>query len=98
VRGHAGRRPTLAGEKIWDHGKCDHSERFFSERASVRRVPDGALQVMVRTFESLRIGLADAGNSDAPASSSASSEPSSAVEDQSSPSFQDETPDAVPTT
>ena len=89
---------TLAGEMIWDHSKCDHSQRFFSERASLHKVPDGAMTKMVEAYESLRIRPDQAGNLDAPASSSASSEPSSAPEEASSPSSPGGTHAAAPTT
>lgn len=94
----AGGGRTLAGEIVWDHSGCDHSARFFSERKSLHKVPDGAMQRLVDVFEALRTPPRTAGNSDAPASSSGSSEPSSAPEAPSSPSSQVETPDAVPTT
>jgi hypothetical protein len=94
----AGGGVSLAGEMTWDHSACDHSERLLSDRSSVRKLPDGALRIMVETYESLRIPPRVVGNSDAPASSSGSSELSSAPEDQSSPSFQGEMPAAAPTT
>jgi len=89
---------TLAGELEWDHSACDHSQRLLSERASVRRIPEGALSIMVSTFEGLRIPPREVGNSGAPASSSGSSEPSRTPEAPSSPSFPAEMPDAAPTT
>lgn len=89
---------TLAGEIVWDHRECDHSVRFFSERKSLHRVPDGAMKVLRDVYEGLRIPARTAGNSDAPASSSGSSEPSDVPEAPSTPSSPAEMPDAVPTT
>jgi len=89
---------TLAGEMVWDHSACDHSVKQFSERKQIRRIPDGAMQIIVRAFESLQMSPRDMGNSDAPASSSASSEPSSTPEEASSPSSLAETPEGALTT
>lgn len=71
----------------WDHGGCgSHLEKLLSGRADVRTLPEGLLVVVRDAMQALAMTPQDAGNSDAPASSSASSERLDAVE-ESSPSI-----------
>lgn len=88
----------LTGKRIWDHKPCDHMKRFFSERKNVTQVSERLIQRIVDTLSDVTANDREAGNSDAPASSSASSEQSNGPEDQSTPSTPDEAPSDAPTT
>ena len=63
----------------WDHAKCSHRERLCGSRAEVRELPGGLIEKVREAITLLNMSPRDAGNSDAPASSSASSERASAV-------------------
>lgn len=86
------------GGKRWDHSRCDHTERLLNARSAVKTLPEPVIEKIVDTLEDLTVPQRDSGNSDAPASSSASLGPSSAPEAPSTPSSPAETPLAVPTT
>jgi hypothetical protein len=81
----------------WDHSKCDHGKRLLPERALVKSLPPQVIEKIIDALDRLTTPQRDAGNSDAPVSSSASSEPSSVSEAPSTPSSPDETPSGVPT-
>lgn len=81
----------------WDHSKCDHSKRLMSERSQVNNLPDVLVEKFIDAIDSVSVSPRQAGNSDAPASSSASLEPSSAAEATSRPSTPEATPPVVPT-
>lgn len=89
---------SLIGEQSWDHSACDHTQRFCSERASIRKFPDPIMVKIGTIYNELQVDPRDAGNSDAPASSSDSSEPSSAPEAPSTPSSPVATSDVAPGT
>jgi len=80
------REETLQPGEMWDHAGCDHSVRFFTERANVRRVPDAVLMKIANVLNELQMDPRDAGNWDAPPSSSDSSERPSTPEEASTPS------------
>lgn len=67
------------GSLIWDHSTCNHSERLLEERKAVKSLPPAVVEKCVDAIDSLTMSPREAGNSDAPASSSASSEPSNGV-------------------
>lgn len=63
----------------WDHSRCgNHRERLCDTRADIRLLPAGLLDLVTEAIRNLSMTPQDAGNSDAPASSSASSEQPSA--------------------
>lgn len=74
----------------WDHSKCSHRERLCGSRAEIRELPAELIQAVREAITLLNMSPRDAGNSDAPASSSASSERASAQE-ESTPSTPTET-------
>lgn len=81
----------------WDHSKCDHGKRLLPERSLVKSLPPQVIGRIIDALDNMTTPQREAGNSDAPVSSSASSEPSSASEAPSTPSSPDETSHAVPT-
>lgn len=88
----------VTGKTKWDHSKCDHTKRLFSDRSNIRRLADETNRQLGEAINELSMSPRDAGNSDAPASSSASSGQSSDPEAESVLSSQEETPLAVHTT
>lgn len=68
------------GAILWDHSDCDHSSRLCSERAQVRSLPEAVIEKAIEALEAITVPQRESGNSDAPASSSASSERPSTVE------------------
>lgn len=88
----------LSGERVWDHSACDHNQRFFTDRDSIRRLPDEAMLKIADVYNQFSMAPRDAGNWDAPSSSATSSEPSSTVAETSPVSFPAETPVAAPGT
>ena len=56
------------------HTSCDHSVKLCPTRADVRALPDLVINAVRDAINELTVPLRDAGNSDAPRSSSASSE------------------------
>ncbi len=84
-------------EVTWDHSACDHNIRLLPERALVKKLPPGVVERLVDTLDRITATTRESGNWGAPASSSASSEPSSVPEAPSIPSSQEETPVAAPT-
>lgn len=58
----------------WDHSECDHRERLCEHRGEIRDLPEGLIAAVRDAITVLNMSPRDAGNSDAPASSSASSE------------------------
>lgn len=93
----ATRAATAVGE-AWDHSACDHSQRLLNDRSDVRELPDELLTKLIDALDSITVPARAAGNSDAPASSSDSSEPSRAPEEASTPSSPAETPSVAPAT
>lgn len=87
---------TRLGGK-WDHSKCDHSSKLLESPADARALPEEIIRKASDKLDEITVGPRDSGNSDAPASSSASSEPQSEEEDL-SPSIPVETPSAAPQT
>ena len=85
------------GAAGWDHSTCDHNTRLLPERSLVKKMPPAIIGRLVDVLDNMTSSQREAGNSDAPASSSASSEPSSVSEAPLSPSSPEETPVAVPT-
>lgn len=83
------------GTLLWDHTNCNHAARLCSDRAEVRLLPEAVIEMAVDTLDDITVPQRESGNSDAPPSSSGSSEQSSAPE-VSSPSIPMETPSAVP--
>jgi hypothetical protein len=72
----------------WDHSKCSHRERLCGSRAEERELPGVLIEKVREAITLLNMNPRDAGNSDAPASSSASSERRS-VQEESTPSTPD---------
>jgi len=71
----------------WDHEKCSHRERLCGSRAEVRELPAGLIEKVRDAITLLNMTPRDAGNLDAPASSSASSEQPSVEAEASTPSI-----------
>lgn len=69
---------TLA--RVWDHAKCDHSTRLLIDRDEVRTLPEQVIEKAITAIDDITIPQREAGNSDAPASSSDSSEQSRPAE------------------
>lgn len=88
---------TEIGQHKWDHAGCDHSEKYLDERKDVRALPEAVLAKITDAIDEQTVNPRVAGNSDAPASSSASLEPASAPEAASTPSTPEETSPALPT-
>lgn len=78
-------------ESGWDHRGCDHNQRWMKDRKEVQELPEALLANLQDTLESVTVPTRAAGNSDAPANSSESSELSSAPEAVSNPSSPEET-------
>lgn len=81
----ATRRP----DGYYDHGSCTH-QRLLTSRAAVNELPQELLTRVQRVMQQMNMAPSDAGFSDAPESSSASSEQPSSAE-VSTPSTQEET-------
>lgn len=64
----------------WDHTACTHL-RLLPNKAAVNDLPEELIERIRTAIEALTMAPSDAGNSDAPESSSASSEPPSNAED-----------------
>lgn len=64
------------GNGRWDHTKCRHL-RLLESRREVNDLPDDFITLVDPVLQNLLVPPRDAGNSDAPTSSSASSEPQS---------------------
>jgi hypothetical protein len=84
-------------DPVFDHENCDHSKRLLPGRAQVRRMSDAALDKIIHVYDNLGVSAREAGNSGAPASSSASLEQPSEPE-ESTPSTPVETPLVAPMT
>lgn len=82
----------------FSHKDCDHAKRYLDDRRQVRDLPEHVITLVIDAMDEVRINDREAGNSDAPSSSSGSLEQSSASEEASNPSSQEETPSAAPTT
>lgn len=65
----------------WDHGKCDHSQRWLDEVSDVHGLPETLLNQVRTAYESLNMAPDVARFSAALGSSSVSPEPSSKQED-----------------
>lgn len=88
---------TEDGVILWDHTDCNHASRLCNERSQVRSLPEAVIEKAIEALESISIPQRESGNSDAPPSSSGSSEQPSTAED-STVSTPDETPPAAPMT
>ena len=82
---------TGSAESGYDHRTCNHGRRLLEERREVRDLPEDLLLRVIDALDELEMPIREAGNSAAPATSSASSEPASEAE-ASTPSTPDETP------
>lgn len=82
----------------WDHSNCDHSVRLLDDRSEVRQLPEQLLQAASATLNELMVDMRAVGNSPAPQTSSGSSEQPSASEAASTPSTQEVTSSAAPST
>jgi hypothetical protein len=71
---------TKAEDGHWDHRTCNHGRRLLEERSMVRELPQEMLEKVVGKIRELTLTEREAGNSDAPMTSSGSSEPQSAQE------------------
>lgn len=90
-------RTSGHGDAAWSHGECAH-ERLLDERSQVHGLPNGLLEKVTAALDGVTVPDRLAGNSDAPASSSDSSEPSSAAEATSAASSPAETSPGAPMT
>jgi len=61
-------------EDRWDHSACNHRVRLIPNRSEVRSLPEDVIRKIVDKLSEVTVDRRTAGNSDAPASSSASSE------------------------
>jgi hypothetical protein len=84
---------TDHGDGTWTHENCDHSKRWLEDRREVGTLPLSLLSQIREAYEALSMAPDVARFSDGPASSSASSGPSSKQEG-STVSGQAATPDA----
>lgn len=69
------------GELQFDHTDCDHNQKLLAERKEVFALPEELLKRAGDALDGITVPARAAGNSDAPASSSASSEQPSAEAD-----------------
>lgn len=81
----------------FDHTDCNHSQRALAEREQVRGLPEGVIVKCIEALDAVTLTEREAGNLDAPASSSASSERPN-VEEDSTPSTPAEISAGAPTT
>lgn len=88
---------TSTGAGGWNHSQCDHSVRLVPQRSLVKTLPPMVIEQIIDALDKITSSQRQAGNSDAPVSSSASSEPSSASEAPSIPSSPVEMPGDAPT-
>lgn len=73
---------TKGANERWDHGPCQgHRDKLLESRAEVRELPEELLAIVRDAIRDLAMTPKDAGNSGAPASSSASSGPASELAD-----------------
>ena len=86
------------GTLLFDHADCDHSLRLLKDRAAVYKLPEAVIERAVDAIDGVTVPPREAGNSDAPASSSASLERSTEEEAVSTPSIPVEMPLDAPTT
>lgn len=89
---------ATTAESGWDHRACDHSRRLIENREDVRELPDSLIEQVIEKLDELTVPVRAAGNSDAPTSSSGSSEPSRPLEEVSTASSPDAAPSAAPST
>jgi len=87
---------TRVTQTTWDHAECNHAEKVLDNRGQVRGLPEAVLAKCIDALEGVTVPQREAGNSDAPSSSSGSSEPQS-VPEESTPSTPEETSVAAPT-
>jgi hypothetical protein len=64
-----------------DHSGCDHRKRMLENRADVRTLPEAVIVRIVEVLTEMTVDRRAAGNSDAPANSSESSEQPNPVEE-----------------
>lgn len=89
---------AIADDGTYDHAGCDHSRRIVNERHQVHSLPEGLLERVIAVLDGITVPGRESGNSGAPASSSGSSEPTSAAEETSAPSTQEATSPGAPMT
>lgn len=85
------------GRRLWDHTDCNHQARFLPDRKSLRTLPEPVIERIIDAVDNLRVSQRDAGNSGAPASSSASSGQRNEQAEVSTLSTPAETPSDAPT-
>jgi hypothetical protein len=68
---------TPFDEGKWDHKTCNHGRKLLESREQVRDLPQEMLQKVVAKIRMITFTEREAGNSDAPMTSSGSSEPQS---------------------
>lgn len=66
---------------LWDHTKCDHTQRWLDKSADVQQLPESLIAQVQTAYDELNMAPDVARFSDALGSSSASPEPSSKQED-----------------
>lgn len=94
-------RATVHGPvdaRTYEHDDCDHTQRLLNERSQVQTLPEALIGRVIDSLDGITVDGRAAGNSGAPASSSGSSEPTSAAEETSAPSTPEATSPAAPTT
>jgi hypothetical protein len=89
-------RDSVTNRVLFDHTNCNHAERLLQERKQVRELPEYLLNQVIDLIDDITVPQRESGNSDAPASSSASSEPRNEEAD-STASTPEEVSPAVPT-
>jgi len=73
---------TRIGPNEFEHSKCDHRKRLMSDRKEVRSLPSNVITRIVETIAEVTVDRRTAGNSDAPVTSSESSEQPKQAEEQ----------------
>ena len=89
-------RDSTTGRLLWDHSDCNHASRLLQQRKQVRELPETVIEKVIDILDDVTVPFRESGNSDAPASSSASSERPNEEAD-STASTPEETSPAVPT-
>lgn len=74
---------TRVGDNEFEHSQCDHRKRLMADRKDIRTLPSTVITRIVETLAEVTVDRRTAGNSDAPVTSSESSEqPKQAEEPQ----------------
>jgi len=72
---------TRVGPNEFEHSQCDHRKRLMSDRKDIRSLPSEVITRIVNTLADVTVDRRTAGNSDAPVTSSESSEQPSTPEE-----------------